>query len=139
MPRSSAQPQLAFDETLVEDPTVESALEERLARKVVLDKVRKEYDEASAVVAGEVEKLELPEGRAIRIGRFRITRTSIPAQSVEFERKASSRIRISIAEGEDGTPDNVHQLQIGEKADPHQDAFADQDAAVAAQREASAE
>lgn len=134
MPRSGAVPQLAFDETLVEDPTLESALEQRLAAKVALNEVRKKYDEAHAVAAGEIEKMELPEGRAARVGRFRITRSAIPARSVEFEVKATSRVRISTV-GDDEAADPQMRMgemvQVGEVLDPHAAAFADQDAQIA--------
>ena len=90
--------QLAMDETTITDAALESALEEREARKAALSEVRKAYDEANIVAMGEVEKLELPEGAVARVGRFRISRTSVPAGHREFDTKASSRISIRLAE-----------------------------------------
>ena len=67
MPRN-AKPtaQLAFDEQTVEDPDIESALEERQSRKDSLNAVRKAYDAANELAAAKVAELELPEGGAAR-------------------------------------------------------------------------
>ena len=94
--RSIPRAQMAFDEQLIEDTALESALEERLKRKDSLNAVRKVYDEADEAAQVEIAKLELPEGGAARVGRFRITRSSIPARSVTFETKPSSRVRIAV-------------------------------------------
>jgi hypothetical protein len=99
MPRN-AKPtdQLAFDEQTVEDPDVEAALEERQSRKDSLSAVRKDYDEANELALAKVAELELPEGGAARVGRFRIVRSAVAARSVTFETKGSSRVRISLVE-----------------------------------------
>lgn len=101
-PRLRPVEQLGFDEQTIEDPELESALEERQKRKNSLDAVRKQFDEADDLATAGIAKLELPEGGAARVGRFRITRTALPAASIEFERKASSRIKISMVEGKGG-------------------------------------
>lgn len=88
--------QLAFDEQVIDDHAIEGALEEREKRKDALNAVRKEYDQANAAATGAIARLELPEGGAARVGRFRIARVAVPARSVTFDTKASSRIRISI-------------------------------------------
>jgi hypothetical protein len=88
--------QLAFDEKVLEIPELESALEERLATKAGLSEQQKAYDEANKAVEVEIEKLELPEGTAVRCGRFRITRSAVSARSVSFETKATSRVRITV-------------------------------------------
>lgn len=100
MALSVVRNQLAFDEQLVEDTALENALEERQRRRDSLNAVRKEFDEASEAANGEIAKLELPEGRAVRVGRFRVLRSAIPARAISFETKASSRVRISLV-GED--------------------------------------
>ena len=100
MPNLRSVDQLAMDETTIEDPALQAALEERETRKDALSVVRKAYDEANTVALGEVEKLELPEGAVARVGRFRISRTSVPAGHREFDTKASSRISIRVAEDE---------------------------------------
>ncbi len=101
MPKLAAVPQQGFDEQVIEDAEVESALEEREKRKASLSAVRKVYDGAHEAAVAEIAKLELPEGGAARVGRFRITKTAIAARSVTFEAKATSRIRIAtVGDGE---------------------------------------
>jgi cation transport regulator ChaB len=93
--------QLAFDEQMVEDTALENALEDRQRRRDSLSAVRKAYDEANEEANARIAEQELPDGHAIRVGRFRITRSSVPARNVHFEAKAASRIRITLL-GEDG-------------------------------------
>ena len=90
--------QLGFDEQTIDDPTIEAALEEREKRKHSFDAVRKTYEAANEIAKAKIAELELPEGGAVRVGRFRITRQEIPAGHREFDTKASSRIRISLAD-----------------------------------------
>jgi hypothetical protein len=90
--------QLAFDEQLIEDTRLEAALEERQRRKDSLSAVRLAYDEACDAANFEIEKLELPVGAAARVGRFRITRTHVPGRSVSFESKATTRVKIALAD-----------------------------------------
>lgn len=97
------QDQLGFDERRLDIPDLEDALEDRLEAKNRMAQERKELDRVNAIVDAEIEKLELPADQgAIRVGRFRITRTSIPAAAVEFERRATTRVRIAVL----GSPRN---------------------------------
>lgn len=98
MPRTQTEEQLGFDEQTIDDPAIEAALEERLKRKHSYDAVRKTYEAANEIATAKIAELELPEGGAVRVGRFRITRQEIPAGHREFDTKASSRIRISLAD-----------------------------------------
>jgi hypothetical protein len=93
--------QTAFDEQVIEDEEIEAALEDRDKKKRSLDAVRKVFDGANEHAMLKVSELELPEGGAARVGRFRITRTAVPAGHREFDTKASSRIRISAVEQPD--------------------------------------
>src|SRR3990167_1933142 len=129
MPRN-AKPtdQLAFDEQTVEDPDIESALEERQSRKDSLNAVRKAYDEANELAAAKVAELELPEGGAARIGRFRVTRSAVAARSVSFETKATSRIRISLVESDEAAPRAIFP---GTEPEAHNAAELTDDEAVA--------
>ena len=97
---TKAVAQLAFDEQVINDPTIEAALEKRQAAKVDLADVRAEYTKAHDAAMGKVAELELPEGGAARVGRFRVTRTAVAARSVSFEAAATSRVRISLADEE---------------------------------------
>lgn len=98
MPDLKAVPQTGFDEEVIDDPEVETALEQREKHKASLAVVRKIYDGAHEAAVAEISKLELPEGGVARVGRFRITRSAIPARSVTFDTKASSRVRIAVVE-----------------------------------------
>lgn len=100
MARANLKPveQLGMDEQVIDDADVEAALEEREKRKASLQAVRKVYDGAHEAAVAEITKLELPEGGAARVGRFRITRTAIAGRSVTFETKATSRVRIALVD-----------------------------------------
>jgi hypothetical protein len=95
-PRPLHAPQLALDEQPIEDTELEAALEERLRRQTIASETRKAFDEAHEAANAEIAKLELPEGGAVRCGRFRIARTSVAARHVAFDAKATSRVRISL-------------------------------------------
>lgn len=93
------QPQLAMDEQTINDPVIEAALDARQKAKNSLDAVRLKYNEAHELAIGEIAKLELPDGGAVRVGPFRVTRTYVPARTVQpFDTKASSRLRITLAD-----------------------------------------
>ncbi len=93
--------QLALDEKFVEDHALEAALEERQRRKDSLSAVRAEFNTAAKLAEAEVEKQELPEGVAIRVGRFRIARTRVAARHISFDTEESTRVRISLIGDED--------------------------------------
>ena len=95
-PRPLHQPQMALDEHVIEDSELEGALEERLSAKEAAAETRRSYDEANEAATAAIAKLELPEGSAVRCGRFRIARQFVAARSVSFEAKATSRVRISL-------------------------------------------
>jgi cation transport regulator ChaB len=98
---SRVRNQLAFDEQMVEDTALENALEDRQRRRDSLSAVRTAYDEANEVANARIAEQELPDGHAIRVGRFRITRSSVPARNVAFEAKATSRVRILLIDGDE--------------------------------------
>lgn len=93
-----AVPQLGMDEQTVDDPEVEAALEERQKRRNSLFAVRKSYEEAPR---GLQERAPgAARGGAARVGRFRVTRRAVPARSVSFETRPTSRIQIALTEEE---------------------------------------
>src|SRR4051794_8370741 len=100
MPRPAlkAVPQLGMDEQTINDPEIEAALDERQKRKGSLDAVRLSYDDADERAKALCARLELPDGHAVRVGQYRITRVHNKAASVSFERKASSHIQIALLE-----------------------------------------
>ena len=93
--------QLGFDEQTINDPDLIAALEARENVKERLSEVRKTFNEATEKANGEIAKLELPEGGIVRAGRFRVTRTAIPAKVVSFETAASSRVRIAVVDDDE--------------------------------------
>lgn len=93
---TTARPQLAFDETLIDDDELEESLESREEAKAAAGVARKAYNEANEAAGVEVAKLELPDGKAVRCGRFRVTRSAIPARAVSFDVKPSTRVRITV-------------------------------------------
>lgn len=99
--------QLGLDEQTIDDPEITAALEERQKRLEHKGEVSKAYKEAHEAAAGLIQRLELPEGGAARVGRFRITRTSVAARSVNFTTDPTSRIRISLANAEAPAPKPV--------------------------------
>jgi hypothetical protein len=99
--RAQIRGQLAFDEKLVEDTALENALEERERRRAALNAVRAEYEQAHEAAKVEIEKLELPADKAVRVGRFRIARTAVAARQVSFDTKATTRVRITLLDASD--------------------------------------
>lgn len=93
--------QLALDETVVEDTQLEQALEERQRRRVAASELRREFAEADEQAKSAIAKLELPAGTAVRVGRFRITRTDVPPRSISFETEAKSRVSIALIDGDE--------------------------------------
>lgn len=88
-------PQTGMDELVMKDDRIEKILVTRQSLKDAFDRARVEYQEADERAKAAIADLELVEG-AVRIGPFRITKTFIPARTVEaFETKASNRVRIS--------------------------------------------
>ena len=88
--------QLALDEQRIDDLALEQALERRLSMRLELAEARKASEAADKEADVEIEKLELPDEGAVRCGRFRLTRTTMPGRSVSFETASKSRVRISL-------------------------------------------
>ena len=107
MPRVKDENQLGMDEELVEDEELEALLEAREKRKASLGAVNKEYKAAHELVIGALGRIELEDGTAARVGRFRIVKSAIPGRSVTFETKPSSRIRIGLVEDDDSPASEV--------------------------------
>ena len=85
---------------MIDDPSIAEALEERDRRKMTKDDATKLFRASDDIARAKLLELELPDGGAVRVGRFRITRRDVPARTVEpFETKASTRIRITPVKG----------------------------------------
>ena len=92
------QAQFAFDEEVVDDVIIEVAFEEREKRKASLSAVRSEFKEAHDKATAAIAAIKLEVGSAARVGRFRITRTTLKARSVSFETEEKTRIQIGLVD-----------------------------------------
>lgn len=88
--------QVGMDEVTIDDPIVEKALEARLRAKLALDPVRLAYKEADEAAKDTIKRLELPDGGACRVGRFRVTSSVVAGRSVAFETSARRQVRIGL-------------------------------------------
>jgi hypothetical protein len=93
-------PQLGFDEQVIEDPEIEAILERRQEAKEDAALARKDFEVQHEQAVAKLAELELPDGGAARVGRFRITRKTTPARSVSFETAEKSRLSIGLADEE---------------------------------------
>lgn len=93
---AEAEDQLALDETVIADKSAEAAFEALQERKEEMGAVRKLYKAAKELADAKVAQLELPEGGAVRVGRFRITRTAVAGRTVSFDTAPTSRVRIAL-------------------------------------------
>jgi hypothetical protein len=96
------EPQLAMDEQAITNATLEAALERRLRIKDDIAEARGVLRTANDEVNAEIAKIpDFAPDTALRVGRFRITKTHIPGRSVAFDVEARDQIRIGLVD-EDG-------------------------------------
>jgi hypothetical protein len=88
--------QTGMDETPVENKELIDLLEKRLRLQDDKSEVAKAYRDAHKAALAEIDKLDIPDGQAIRIGRFRITRSAVAARHVEFDTDPTSRLTIEL-------------------------------------------
>lgn len=92
--------QLGFDEKVVEDARLLAALEERETAKGRVRAERQVLTKIDDEVRIRIGDLDLGVDTAVRIGRFRITKTMAEARHVEFDSEAKERISIKLADKE---------------------------------------
>ena len=92
--------QLGMDETVVDDPALEQALDEREDAKEAAGRSRRWLEEKHTLVLGMLEALDLVEG-PVRVGKYRIAKVAVPSRAVSFETEASERIRIGVVGDDD--------------------------------------
>ena len=90
--------QIAMDERIVEDATLSDLLEKRLRLGDDKREIGKSYKAADSEAKEAIAKLDLADGDAVRVGRFRIAKVSVPPRSVAFETDGTSRLQISLFE-----------------------------------------
>lgn len=88
--------QIGMDETILEDPELEEALEDRAE---ALEEARP-YNAAVKEANKRVKALADEEGRVpiggpVRIGRFRVTRAIVEARHVEFDTDPGTKLDIA--------------------------------------------
>lgn len=88
--------QLAMDEVVINDADVAAALEAREVARTRKAEATAVFKERHAAALAEIAKLELPEGKSARVGRWRVTRSSIPGRAVSFETAPRTQIRIGL-------------------------------------------
>ena len=92
--------QLGMDEVVIESADAEKALEERLKRKNSAAELRRQFEEADAAAKAVLLPLIPPDAEAVRIGRFRVTKSVSKSRSVAFE-TAGGKVRYRISEDSD--------------------------------------
>lgn len=92
---TKATPQTALDERLIEDDTLEKALEDREQAKGAAGEARAKFTTMDDLVKGKVEELGLDEEETVRCGRFRISKSMVAGKSVSFETDPSARVTVT--------------------------------------------
>lgn len=88
--------QTGMDERPVDNKELAALLEERLRAADDTAEARKVFKEKDKAAKAEIAKLNIADGQAIRIGRFRITQTAVAARHVEFDTDPTSRLTIEL-------------------------------------------
>lgn len=92
---TTENPQTAIDERVVENAELEQALVDRGKLKAFAGEAAKKYREQDELVRGMVAEFALEDGQSIRVGRYRISRTTVAARKVAFETNPTSRLTIA--------------------------------------------
>lgn len=92
--RGARRAQTSIYETTLENPELEEQLKAREARKSELSTARQNFETSDKAAQALIDKIELGEDAAVRVGDFVISQKLGKAGHVEFERKASLRTRI---------------------------------------------
>lgn len=101
-PRLEAQ--LALDERAVTNAELEATLERRLRIKDDIAELRGTLKSANDEVNAEIAKIpDFVPDTALRVGRFRITKTHVEGRSVSFDVEARDQLKIGLVD-EDGVP-----------------------------------
>jgi hypothetical protein len=70
--------QIGMDERVIEDKALADLLERRLRLGDDKREIGRSYKAADAEARDAIAKLELADGDAVRVGRFRIARVAVP-------------------------------------------------------------
>lgn len=91
---ATANPQTALYETVIDNPDLEKALEQRESRKASRAALQKQFKAADDQVKAELGKLDLGDDAPVRIGRVVITQKPVAGRSVSFDTEPTSRLAI---------------------------------------------
>jgi hypothetical protein len=94
----AAVDQLALDERAIEDPALESLLNQWLNAREDASSASADLRATRKRIEAEAEKLDMGIDTAIRIGRFRIERRMRAARDVEFHTEAKDQLSIKLIE-----------------------------------------
>lgn len=98
MSPTTGKDQLALDEKVVENDDLEALLDRRMAAKDRLGQLRAEFDQIDREARAMIDGLDLGVDTAIRVGKYRISRTMTTARAVSFETEAKERVSIGVVE-----------------------------------------
>lgn len=84
--------QIGMDERVVDDPALIAALEDRLRKGDDLAEVKRSFKEADTFARDLIAKIDLENGQAIRVVRFRITKKFIAGGHVEYDASDRSQL-----------------------------------------------
>lgn len=103
---TNLDPQLALDETAITNPDLEAALERRLRAQQDVTEVRGTYKVHHKEATRLIEAIaDFEPDTALRVGRFRITKTHIDGRDVSFTTEPRDQLRIGLVEdGEASAP-----------------------------------
>lgn len=90
------QAQTSLEETTIENPTLEEALEKRERQRQRAAAARKSYREADERAKVLVDDLSLDDDAPIRVGRFVLSRHRVSGRMVAFETDPSTRLTIRL-------------------------------------------
>jgi hypothetical protein len=85
-----------MDERPIDDPELAELLEKRLRAQDDKREIAGVYKLADQAAKEAIARLELTDGDAVRVGRFRITRVATEPRHVEFDAAPGSRLTISL-------------------------------------------
>lgn len=88
--------QLALDEKVVDDAKLERLLDVRTAARGRLSQVQAEYRKADEAARSAIETLDIGLDAAVRVGRYRITRTMTEGGTRSFEVAPKERLAIGL-------------------------------------------
>lgn len=89
---TTADPQTSIYETVIEDESLEQAIEAWFAKKKRANTARKDADTAKEIVSEKVDALDLGIDAPVRVGRFVVSIRDVEPRSVSYETEQKKRL-----------------------------------------------